>query len=177
MDEIKPRTGTPVTDALRERLKDPKFAQEFADAGNALAAGLRANPLAAQDEGSPLPLPPVPLQVTYSIAPPIAYEDFDKVHLRVGTVIDAEKVPKKDKLLKLSVDFGEGSLRQVIAGIALTFQPDMLKGHQYVFVTNLAPREVVKGYVSNGMILATGEPDHLSLVHPETRVENGSRFR
>jgi len=51
MHGIKPRTGTPVTDALRERLKDPKFAQEFADTWNAIAGALRVNPLAAQDEG------------------------------------------------------------------------------------------------------------------------------
>jgi len=171
------RTGTPVTDALRERLKDPKFAQEFADAGNALAAGLRANPIAAQDEGTPPPLPPEPLQVTRDLMT-IEFADFEKVVLRVGTVISAERVPKKDKLLKLMVDFDEGSPRQVIAGIGKTFHPESLVGHQYVFVTNLAPREVLKGLLSKGMILATGPDDeHLVLVRPEVGVLNGARFR
>ena len=122
-------------------------------------------------------LPQVPLQVTLSLSQ-IEYADFEKVELRVGTVVAAEAVPKSKKLLKLSVDFGEGSLRQVIAGIAETFTPEPLVRGQFVFVTNLAPREVVKGYVSNGMILASG-PDsaHLTLLRPETFVPNGSRFR
>jgi methionine--tRNA ligase beta chain len=126
--------------------------------------------------GTFLELPKIPLQITRDLMT-IDFSDFEKVALRVGTVIAAERVPKKDKLLKLSVDFDEGSPRQVIAGIGKTFQPESLVGQQYVFVANLAPREVLKGLVSNGMILATGpDAEHLVLIRPEVGAPNGARF-
>ena len=108
----------------------------------------------------------------------IQYDDFAKVDLRAGRVLTAERIPRKDKLLKLSVDLGEASgPRQIIAGIALSFTPEALVGAQVVVVANLAPRDFGKGLVSHGMLLAAGPSDGLALgtfardVPPGTRVK------
>jgi methionyl-tRNA synthetase len=93
----------------------------------------------------------------------LSFDDFNKIEILVGTVLAAERVPKADKLLKLSVDLGEPEPRQIVAGIGLTFSPEGLVGQQFAFVANLAPKKIFK-LESKGMILATGEPDKLSLV-------------
>ena len=95
--------------------------------------------------------------------------------LLAGTILTAERVPDTDTLIRLSVDLGEPSPRQIVAGIGLTFTADSLVGKQHVFVTNLAPRKI-RGVESNGMILATGEPSKLSLIQLTDAVPNGSRL-
>ncbi len=93
----------------------------------------------------------------------ISYDQFSAVDLRVGIVLTCEKVPKKDKLLRLTVDVGEAEPRQIVAGLALTFQPEQLVGRRVVVVANLAPRDFGKGLVSHGMLLATGPSEALTL--------------
>lgn len=110
-------------------------------------------------------------------SPPITYDDFAKVDLRVGLVKTAEKVPKKDKLLKLSVDVGEAEPRTIVAGLALTFQPEQLVGRRVVVVANLAPRDFGKGLVSHGMLLATGPSEALHLATIGEDVAPGSRLK
>jgi methionyl-tRNA synthetase len=82
----------------------------------------------------------------------ITIDDFVKVDLRVGLVKVAERVPKSDKLLRLEVDIGT-EVRQVLAGIAEAYAPEMLVGRKVVLVANLAPRKM-RGLESNGMIVA-----------------------
>jgi methionyl-tRNA synthetase len=84
----------------------------------------------------------------------IPYDDFSAVEMTLGKILSAEKIPDTDKLLKLSVDFGEKEPRQIVSGIALYF-PDttLLVGKHCVFVTNLEPR-MIRGHESNGMIMA-----------------------
>jgi methionyl-tRNA synthetase len=82
----------------------------------------------------------------------ITIDDFAKVELRVGQVKVAERVPKADKLLRLEVDLGT-EVRQVLAGIAESYEPEALIGRKVVIVTNLAPRKM-RGLESNGMIVA-----------------------
>jgi methionine--tRNA ligase beta chain len=83
----------------------------------------------------------------------ITIEDFQKIELKIGKIISAEKVPETDKLLKLEVDFGEQT-RTIVSGITQTYdEPDKLVGKLVPFVTNLEPR-TIKGLESNGMILA-----------------------
>jgi methionyl-tRNA synthetase len=82
----------------------------------------------------------------------IGIEDFAKIELRAGVVKSAERIPGADKLLKLLVDIGE-EVRQVLAGIALSYAPEDLVGRKVVIVTNLAPRKM-RGLESNGMLLA-----------------------
>jgi methionyl-tRNA synthetase len=87
-----------------------------------------------------------------AVAAKIAIEDFAKVELRVGIVKSAERIQGADKLLKLLVDIGD-EVRQVLAGIALSYAPEELVGRKVVIVANLAPRKM-RGLESNGMLLA-----------------------
>jgi methionyl-tRNA synthetase len=104
----------------------------------------------------------------------IDYEDFAKVELRTARVLEAERVPKADKLLRLQVDLGNEQ-RQILAGIAQQFEPDSLIGKTVVVVANLAPRKL-RGFESQGMILAASTPDGppLGLVTIDADVEPGS---
>jgi methionyl-tRNA synthetase len=110
------------------------------------------SPPVASDAGDAKPAsPPAPPDAK----PTIEFADFQKLDLRLGTVLSAERVKKKDKLLDLRVDMGDGSPpRRIIAGLAATYTPDELIGRQVVVLANLAPREFGKGLVSEGMILA-----------------------
>ena len=87
----------------------------------------------------------------------IGIEDFAKVEMRVGQVKTAGRVPGADKLLQLTVDIGD-EVRQIVAGLALAYQPEALVGRKVVVVTNLQPRKL-RGVESNGMIVAASLPD------------------
>ncbi|HEY1907901.1 MAG TPA: methionine--tRNA ligase subunit beta, partial [Myxococcaceae bacterium] len=96
----------------------------------------------------------------------IDIDAFARVTLRVGQVLTAERVPKADKLLKMSVDVGEGSPRTILAGIAEAYAPETLVGRKVVVVANLKPR-VLRGIESRGMLLAAGSGGaSLKLVDP-----------
>lgn len=108
--------------------------------------------------------------------PVIAYEDFDKTDIRVGTILEAEKVPKADKLLKLKVDTGIDQ-RIIVSGIAQHYTPESLVGQKVCLLVNLAPRRL-KGIDSQGMILTAEEPDgKLCLIRPAGDAGNGSAIR
>ncbi|HEX7604926.1 MAG TPA: methionine--tRNA ligase [Polyangiaceae bacterium] len=107
----------------------------------------------------------------------VTYDDFAKVDLRVGLVKTAEKVPKKDKLLKLTVDVGEAEPRTIVAGLALSFAPEALVGKRVVVVANLAPRDFGKGLVSHGMLLATGPSEKLHLATIGDDAEPGAKLK
>ncbi len=105
----------------------------------------------------------------------ITFEDFAKVELRVGTVLEAEEVPGSEKLIKQIVDFGEEGTRQVLSGIKQWYKPSQLVGKQFVYVTNLEPRKMM-GLESQGMILATGT-DKPIMIKPAKKVPLGSKLR
>ncbi len=98
---------------------------------------------------------PVPETVTPTTSE-IEYADFAKVELRAGKVLTAEKVPKADKLLKLSVDLGESAPRTIVSGIAEAYAAEQLVGRNVVVVANLKPRPL-RGIESRGMILTAGK--------------------
>ena len=110
-------------DAQMQRLEDIKKANE--------AAAYKANP----------------------IKPTIAFEDFEKLDIRVGTVLECERVPKMKKLLKFKIADGLQD-RTIVSGIAEHYQPEELIGKQVLFIANLAPRQFMNGLVSEGMILS-----------------------
>ncbi len=83
----------------------------------------------------------------------ITIDDFFKVELRVGQIKTAERVPKTDKLVHMSVDIGEAEPRSIVAGIAMAYEPEALIGRKVVVVANLAPRKM-RGLVSQGMLCA-----------------------
>jgi methionyl-tRNA synthetase len=107
----------------------------------------------------------------------IAYDDFAKIDLRVGLVKTCERVPKKDKLLKLSVDLGEPAPRTIVAGLALTFAPEDLVGRRVIVVANLAPRDFGKALISHGMLLASGPSEKLVLATIDGSAEPGARLK
>jgi methionyl-tRNA synthetase len=139
-------------------------------------------PPRSNEAESPTSAPTVPFSPV-SVEPPapavgiISIEDFAKVELRVGTVLTAERIPKADKLLKLTVDIGS-EVRQVLAGIALYYEPDSLIGRKVVVVTNLAPRKM-RGLESNGMIVAAsyGPEGRPVLATFTEEVPNGARLK
>ncbi|MEK7113703.1 MAG: hypothetical protein AAB873_02650 [Patescibacteria group bacterium] len=108
----------------------------------------------------------------------ITIEDFKKVEIAVGEILSAEKVLDTDKLLKLSVDLGEESPRQIISGIALYFPDEsFLVGKKCMFVTNLEPR-VIKGLESQGMLLAVSTEDgKFSMLLPDKDIPTGTRAK
>jgi methionyl-tRNA synthetase len=102
----------------------------------------------------------------------IVFEDFEKIDLRVGKIIAAEKVEKADKLLKLTVDLGFEQ-RTVVSGIAMHFSPEEIIGKQVTLVANLAPRKM-RGIESNGMILMGENAEgKLVFINPDTDAVNG----
>jgi methionyl-tRNA synthetase len=103
----------------------------------------------------------------------ISIDEFAKMDIRVGKVIEAEPVPKSSKLLKLQVDIGTEK-RQIVAGMAPFYAPDELVGKQVIVVVNLAPAKIF-GVESNGMILAAGES--ASLLVPLKPVKPGEKIR
>ena len=111
----------------------------------------------------------------------ISIDDFKKLEIRVGHILSAEKVPETDKLLKLSVDFGEETPRQIISGISGFFpDPQVLVGKKCAFVTNLESR-TIRGLESQGMILAVNGDNNgqsfFSLLEVSTNVVLGSQIK
>lgn len=106
----------------------------------------------------------------------ITIDDFQKVEIKVGTVISVDVVEGADKLFILKVDLGEGAPRQILSGIREYKQPEDLLGKQFPFVTNLAPR-ILRGHESQGMILAGSDEGGLALLNPTQLLANGTRLR
>ncbi len=106
----------------------------------------------------------------------VSFEDFTKLDIRVGTVLEAEKIPKTKKLLKLKVDVGI-DVRTIVSGIAESFKPEEVIGRRVTVLVNLAPR-TLRGVESQGMILMSDTPDgKLSFIEPDRdSVANGERI-
>ncbi|HSM47572.1 MAG TPA: methionine--tRNA ligase, partial [Draconibacterium sp.] len=108
--------------------------------------------------------------------PHIEYDDFGKMDIRVGTILEAEKVAKTKKLLKLLIDTGIDK-RTVVSGIAEYYEPEALIGKQVSILVNLAPKNL-KGIESQGMILCAENADgSLSIVQPDQKVKNGAEVK
>jgi len=105
----------------------------------------------------------------------INIDEFAKVHLKVGKIIQAEKVKGSKKLLRLIVDTGDRQ-RQVVAGIGKVYKPEQLVGKLTVVVTNLKPVKLM-GVLSEGMLLAAGDEDNLSIVTLERDIPVGTRVK
>ena len=106
----------------------------------------------------------------------ITFDDFTKLDIRVGTVLECTKVPKADKLLQFRIDDGLEK-RTIVSGIAQHYKPEELVGKQVCFIANLAPRKL-KGIVSEGMILSAENWDgSLAVITPEKAVKPGSEVK
>ncbi len=109
--------------------------------------------------------------------PEISYSFFQKFQFKIGTVLSAEKVPKTDKLLKLSVDLGEEEPRTIVAGIAGHYNSDTIVNKQVVILANLEPKKI-RGILSHGMVLAADTTDKgIAVLHPDKEVPSGAFIR
>lgn len=107
---------------------------------------------------------------------PVTFDDFSKLDIRTATILEAEKVPKTTKLLKLKIDTGL-DVRTIVSGIAEHYKPEDIVGRQISIIANLEPRKI-KGIESQGMILMAEDRDgKLVMVTPESRVGNGSTIK
>jgi methionyl-tRNA synthetase len=106
--------------------------------------------------------------------PIISFDDFIKLDLRVGTVINCEEKEGSNKLLRLTVDFGAEGIKNILSGIKQWYKPTDLMNKQFIFVINLAPRKMM-GEESQGMILAADgkKPQPLK---PKTKVSAGAQI-
>lgn len=151
-------TSRPPISELNGDLDPSPMAHSVAPAAPTLtsAAGRAIPILSPQPDSAPVTPPPVARAL-------VAHDDFARVDLRVGVVVTAARVPRKDKLLDLRVDIGEESPRRIIAGLGLSYAPEALVGQRVIVVANLALRSFSKELVSDGAILAAGPSDGLVL--------------
>ena len=106
----------------------------------------------------------------------VTYDEFSKMDIRIAKVLEAERVPKTQKLLKLKIDTGVDT-RTIVSGIAEFFTPEQMVGKQVVVLANLEPR-TIRGIESHGMILMAEDVDgRLQLVIPADSVSNGSTVK
>ena len=103
----------------------------------------------------------------------IKFEDFQKLDLRVGKIVEAEKVEGSEKLIKLKVDIG-GEERQLVAGIGKVYSPEDLIEKEIIVLANLEPK-VLFGIESRGMLLAAEDGENIALLMPDKEVKPGSR--
>lgn len=106
----------------------------------------------------------------------ITIDDLDKIEMRLALVKSAERVPKSDKLLELSVDLGELGARTILAGIGQHYAPEALVGRRVAVVANLAPRKMM-GRMSHGMVLAVSDANGLSVLSPDKEISQGVRLK
>ena len=107
--------------------------------------------------------------------PLIGIEEFQKVQLKVAKILEAERVPKSSKLLKLQVDIGTEQ-RQIVAGIGKKYAPEELVGKTIVVVANLKPAKLM-GIESQGMVLAAGDNDMLGLLGVSEDIPVGTKVK
>jgi methionyl-tRNA synthetase len=124
---------------------------------------------------TPTPQPEPPQQGATTMQDAITIDDFKRLQIRIATVTAAEPVPKSTKLLKLTLDVG-GETRTIVAGIAEDYAPDQLVGKQIPVLVNLQPA-LIRGIVSEGMMLAADVDGKAVLLHPDREVPSGSGVR
>ena len=129
----------------------------------------------AEPKQPPTPQPEPPQQGATTMQDAITIDDFKRLQIRIATVTAAEPVPKSTKLLKLTLDVG-GETRTIVAGIAEDYTPDQLVGKQIPVLVNLQPA-LIRGIVSEGMMLAADVDGRAVLLHPDREVPSGSTVR
>jgi len=116
---------------------------------------------------------PIEVKPLPSIKPSISFDQFQALDIRIGTITEAKRVPKTDKLLELRIDIGS-EMRTVVSGIAGSYAPEDIIGQQVSLLCNLEPRKI-KGIESQGMVLMAEDADgKLAFVEPDRKVAEGS---
>lgn len=106
----------------------------------------------------------------------ITFDDFSKLELKVGTVLEAEEVEGSEKLIKLKVDLGESESRQILAGVKQWYKPEEFVGKQIIVVANLEPK-IMMGLESQGMMLAADTSDGPVFLKVPKKVPPGAKIR
>jgi methionyl-tRNA synthetase len=104
----------------------------------------------------------------------IKFDDFVKLDIRVGEIIECSQLENSDKLFKLRVDFGDFQ-KQILSGLRDYYTTKNLLGKQAVFVVNLPPRKI-RGEMSEGMILCADDGKNIIFIAPKTKIKNGSKI-
>jgi methionyl-tRNA synthetase len=139
----------------------PEQLEEFL----AAQASRKAAPTAAAPSQEPAPAPESTM---------ISIDDVAKLQLRIATILEAERVPKTEKLVKLRLKVGADE-RTIVAGIGKHYDPAELIGKQIVIVANLQPRSL-KGITSQGMLLAASTADEMALLTPMSTIPDGAEI-
>jgi methionyl-tRNA synthetase len=105
----------------------------------------------------------------------VSFEEFSKIDMRIGRIVEAEPVPNSKKLLKLKIDLGGGVVKQSVAGLADHYKPEELKSKLVAVVTNLAPKKIF-GLESEVMLLAAVDGDKVSILQPDKQTKEGSKI-
>jgi methionyl-tRNA synthetase len=155
---------------------DAKMVEDLFDKPAAVAA-----PAAAETAAAAAPAAEAQAGDIEELAPEISIDDFTKIDLRVAKIVNCEHVEGSSKLLRLTLDVGEGRYRNVFSGIKSAYQPEQLIGKLTVMVANLAPRKMKFG-VSEGMVLCASAKDEkanpgLYLLEPVSGAQPGMRIR
>jgi methionyl-tRNA synthetase len=176
IEAVFPRADKSAIERMQQMEEERKQQAAPSTQAPAAAAAAPASAPVATSE-APAETAPVNPDAPAPLAEQITIDDFVKVDLRVGTVLTAEKVEKADKLLRLTVDIGL-EVRQIVAGIAKAYAPELLVGRKVVIVANLAPRKL-RGIESQGMIVAASLGEHGSpaLAAFIESVPNGARLK
>lgn len=150
------KTGTP--ELLFDKIEDAEIERQLQKLADSKAANQAAQAVEVAPQGGE-----------------VTFEEFGRMDIRVSTILEAEKVAKTKKLLKLTIDTGIDR-RVIVSGIAEFFTPEELVGRQVLVLVNLAPREL-KGIVSQGMILMGEDPatGRLVLLAPDGKVTSGTK--
>ena len=106
----------------------------------------------------------------------INFEEFQKIELKIAKILKAEKIEGSEKLIKLQLDLNEGEPRQILAGIAKSYEPEDLVGKELVIVANLEPKEIF-GMESRGMLLAADDDGKPVLLKPDKEVSPGAKVK
>jgi methionine--tRNA ligase beta chain len=104
----------------------------------------------------------------------VSIDDFKRLEVRVGTVVEVSRVPRTEKLYKVMVDLGEHGKKQTITGLVGHYSVEELLHKRIVFLCNLKEAKFA-GHLSQGMLLAASIGDELSILTPDREIENGSR--
>jgi methionine--tRNA ligase beta chain len=105
----------------------------------------------------------------------VRYEDFEKLEIRIGKILFAERIRGTEKLLRLEVSLGD-TKKQLVAGIAKEYEPSELIDKEIPILVNLEPRKI-KGIESQGMLLAAIDGERVVLLHPDKEVSPGSKVK
>lgn len=165
---LAPGTQTQKPEALFPRVETDKVQAKAAK--KEAKADKKSEPKAKKKKDKPAKKAPA------GPAQEITIDEFARVDLKLGKVLEAERIEGADKLLKLSIDLGEAEPRQVVAGIAEHYAPEEITGRQVVVVANLKPVKL-RGVESRGMVLACVEKGAVRVVAPDAELSPGAKVR